>query len=188
MVDEEGPKWKFLQYSRWKELLFSHSSSSNLHVYWWPFETPPQKIDLLCSRFTASCKVKTGMQENVKRIQSYQLDRPNFSMLFCSRENRQENVLDSTGSHGFEQNLNLKILARRKVFSSRTKIRGFFAKQGWDRSRNQKVGMKYFMLRLCPLDWWVQSYLATWCYCFRIMKSGTYFSIVPPPRAFPGAF
>ena len=57
------------------------------------------------------------MQENVKRIKSYQLDRPNFSMLFCSRENRQENVLDSTGSHGFEQNLNLKILARRKVFS-----------------------------------------------------------------------
>ena len=108
-------------------------------------------------------KSRQEMQENGKSIQSYQLDGPNFSMLFCSRENRQENVLDSTGSHGLEQNLNLKTLARRKVFSSKTKIRGFFAKQGWDRSRNQKVGMKYFMLRLCPLNWWVQSYLATWC-------------------------
>ena len=42
-----------------KEILFSHSSSSNLHVYYWPFETLPQKIDLLCSSFTVSYKVKT---------------------------------------------------------------------------------------------------------------------------------
>ena len=41
-------------------------------------------------------KSRQEMQENGKRIRSYQLDGPKFSMLFCSRENRQENVLDST--------------------------------------------------------------------------------------------
>ena len=41
-------------------------------------------------------KSRQEMQEKGKRIRSYQLDGPKFFMLFCSRENRQENVLDST--------------------------------------------------------------------------------------------
>ena len=82
--------------TRWKKFC-SHIRARAIYMYTIGLLKPCHRRLTYSARVSQYLiKSRQEMQENGKRIRSYQLDGPKFSMLFCSRENRQENVLDST--------------------------------------------------------------------------------------------
>ena len=96
IVDEEGPKWTFCN-TQGERKFCSHIQARAIYLYTDGLLKPPhRRLTYSAKGSQHFVKSRQEMQKNGKRIRSYQLDGPKFSILFSSRENREENLLDST--------------------------------------------------------------------------------------------